>query len=178
MGLHEIRISAVKAWESEHISFPGDSSVCEVQRTKGSRLSWNACHQPEDDRAGNSTQERPYIFVLLESATHKILSAWGYDSEHLWSMTHHHSSFTLVTSAVSPKHIESCINYCGLPGGSDSKESACNAGDESSNPGLGRSPPEGNGNSLPYSCLENPKGRRAWQATVHGVAKSRTWLSD
>ena len=45
-------------------------------------------------------------------------------------------------------------------------------------PGLGRSPGEGNGNPLQYSCLENPMDRGAWWATVHGVAKSRTQLSD
>ena len=45
-------------------------------------------------------------------------------------------------------------------------------------PGLGRSPGEGNGNLLQYSCLENPMDRGAWWATVHGVTKSRTRLSD
>ena len=65
-----------------------------------------------------------------------------------------------------------------LPGGSDGKTSAYNAGDPGSIPGSGRSPGEGNGNPLQYSCLENPMGGGAWQATVHGVAKSRTRLSD
>ena len=50
--------------------------------------------------------------------------------------------------------------------------------DASSIPGLGRSPGGGNGNPLQYSYLENPMDRGAWQATVHGVAKSRTRLSD
>ena len=59
-----------------------------------------------------------------------------------------------------------------FPGGSDGKESACNAGDLSSIPGLGRSPGEGNGNPLQYSCLENPKDRGTWQGTGHGVVKS------
>ena len=54
-----------------------------------------------------------------------------------------------------------------------SKEPACNAGDQGSILGLGRSTGEGNGNPLQYSCLENPMGRRAWQATVHGVARVR-----
>ena len=66
----------------------------------------------------------------------------------------------------------------GFPGGLHSKESACNAGDLGLIPGLGRSPREGNGNPLQYSCLGNPMDRGAWWATVHGVAKSRTWLSD
>ena len=105
----------------------------------------------------------------------------------------------------------------GLPGGSDNKEPACNAGDPGSVPGSGRSAGEGNGYPLPfllgefhgqrslegyspwgrkeldtterlhftsslhffyYSCLGNPMDRGAWRATVHGVAKSTTQLSD
>ena len=65
----------------------------------------------------------------------------------------------------------------GFPGGSASKESACNAGDLGSIPGLGRSPGEGKGNPLQYSCLENSMVRGAWQATIYGVAKSQTRLS-
>ena len=65
-----------------------------------------------------------------------------------------------------------------FPGGSDSRESACNVGELSSILGLGRSPGEGNGNILKYSCLENPMDRGALQATVHGIAKSQTWLSN
>ena len=63
-------------------------------------------------------------------------------------------------------------------GVSDVKASASNVGDPGSIPGSGRSPGEGNGNPLQYSCLENPMDRGAWQATVHGVAKSQTRLSD
>ena len=65
-----------------------------------------------------------------------------------------------------------------LPGGLDGKASAYNLGDLGSIPGSGRSPGEGNGNPLQYSCLENPMGGGAWWATVHGVKKSRTRLSD
>ena len=64
----------------------------------------------------------------------------------------------------------------GFPGGSDGKESDCNVGDQGSIPGSGRSPGEGNGYPLQYSCLENPMNRGAWRATVHGVAQSRTGL--
>ena len=60
----------------------------------------------------------------------------------------------------------------GFPGGSDSKESACNAEDQSSVPGGVRSPGEENGGPLQYSCLENSMDRGAWRATVHGVTKS------
>ena len=63
-------------------------------------------------------------------------------------------------------------------GNSDSKESACNSEDPGSIPGLGRSPGEGNGNLLQYSCLGNHMDRGAWQAIVHGVSKSRTLLSN
>ena len=58
------------------------------------------------------------------------------------------------------------------------KASVCNVGDPGSIPGLGRYPEEGNGNPLQYSCLENSMDGGAWWATVHGVAKSRTRLSD
>ena len=58
------------------------------------------------------------------------------------------------------------------------KESACNAGDLGANPAPGRSPGEGNGYPLQCSCLENSMDRGACQATVHGVAKSQTQLSD
>ena len=65
----------------------------------------------------------------------------------------------------------------GFPGGSEVKESACSAGDLGSIPGLGKSPGEGNGNPLQYSCLEIP-----WMeepgGTVHGVAKSQTQFRD
>ena len=73
-----------------------------------------------------------------------------------------------------------CTDICasGFPGGSDSKESACNTGHPSSIPGSGRSPGEVNGNPLQYSCLENSMDRGAWRTAVHGVAKSQTRLSD
>ena len=66
--------------------------------------------------------------------------------------------------------------FC-FPGGSEVKVFACNAGDLSLIPGWGRSPGEGNGDPLQYSCLENPMDGGAWWATVHGVAKSRTRLT-
>ena len=66
----------------------------------------------------------------------------------------------------------------GFPGGSVVKTLPANAGDVGSNPGLGRSPGEGNGNPLQYSCLGNPMDRGAWWATVHGVTKSWTGLGD
>ena len=63
------------------------------------------------------------------------------------------------------------FSFWGFPGGSDGKQSACNAGDLGLIPGSGRSPGEGNGNPLQYSCLENAMDIGAWQATVHRVAE-------
>ena len=80
-----------------------------------------------------------------------------------------------------PKELFGQLKYitCWVfPDGSDGKESACNVGDPGLITGLGRSPGEGSSNPLQYSCLENPMDRGAWQATVHGVTKSQTQLSD
>ena len=63
-------------------------------------------------------------------------------------------------------------------GGSVVKNLPANIGDLGSIPGSGRSPGEENGDSLQYSCLENPMNRGAWWATTHGVTKSQTQLSD
>ena len=71
--------------------------------------------------------------------------------------------------------IYSLIVFCvAFPGGSDGKESACKAGDESWVPGWGRPPGKGHGNPLQYCCLENPMDREAWWAPVYEVAKSQT----
>ena len=82
-------------------------------------------------------------------------------------------SWLILNSHYRDFKCDSCF-----PGGSEVKLSAYNAGDLGSIPGSGRSPGEGNGNPLRYSRLENPMDRGAWRATVHGVAKSRTRLSD
>ena len=78
--------------------------------------------------------------------------------------------------------LDSCTRWphSGFPGGLEGKASARNVGDPDSNqdldsiPGSGRSPGEGNGNPLQYSCLKNPMDRGAWQTTVHGVTNSWT----
>ena len=67
------------------------------------------------------------------------------------------------------KNLDSAVN--GTPGGSVVKNLPANAGEAGSIPGPGRSPGEGNGNPLQYSCLGNPIDREAWQAIVHGIAK-------
>ena len=72
-----------------------------------------------------------------------------------------------------PQHFIICETQ-GSPDHSVGKESTCNAGDSSFIPGLGRSTGEGEGHPLQHSCLENPMDGDAWQATVHGFAKSQT----
>ena len=64
----------------------------------------------------------------------------------------------------------------GFPGSSPGKESACNAGDPSSVPELGRSPGEINSYPLQYSCLENSMDRGAWQVTIHGITIGYDWV--
>ena len=80
-------------------------------------------------------------------------------------------SIWLYSKFLSNKMFEQDHLIKGFPRSSVSKESACNAGDPSSISGLGRSPGEGNGNPLQYSCIGNPMLREAWQATVHEVAR-------
>ena len=69
------------------------------------------------------------------------------------------------------------ITSAHLPSGADGEESACRVGDQSLIPGSERSPGEGNGYPLQYSCLENSMDREALWVTVHGVAKSGTRLN-
>ena len=92
------------------------------------------------------------------------------------------NSIVVSTLAYMSLHTQNFIvksdaNHEGFTDGSSSKKSACNAGYLGLIPGSGRSPGEGNGNPLHYSYLENSMDRGAWQATVHGVAKSHTRLS-
>ena len=88
---------------------------------------------------------------------------------------------TVETLITAGRGVRGCsyllqLNQClpHNPCGSDGKESACNARDPGSLPGLGRSPGEGNGYPLQYSCLENPMDIGAWWATLHGFTKNRT----
>ena len=89
---------------------------------------------------------------------------------HFYLHFHFYSPFPLICLSV--------FFQKGLPCSSNGKESACEGGDQGSVPGLGSSSGEGNGNPLQYSCLENSMDREAWRATVCGVTKSRTRLSD
>ena len=79
-----------------------------------------------------------------------------------------------VDDLISTPRITKPLPCTEFPSGSEDKVSACSVEGLGSIPGLERSPGEGNGNPLQYSCLENPMDGGAWQATVHGIAKSLT----
>ena len=100
--------------------------------------------------------------------------------EHFWSTC---SLFQLkiiifCSANFSLIDLASCTPLLGLPCGSEVTASAWTAGDPGSIPESERSPGEGNGNPLQYSCLENPVEGGAWWATVHGISKSQTRLND
>ena len=85
------------------------------------------------------------------------------------------SLFLILFCLILPRYLS---NQIGFPGGSPVKNLPSNVGDVGLIPVSGRSPREGNGNPLQYSCLGNSMDRGTWQATVHGVTKSWTQLSD
>ena len=135
-----------------------------------------------------------------EKATHSGILAWRIPwtvkSMGLQRVGHNWATFTFIfhsfllthSDEISiPSYLSSNGKNPGLelwsqsrdfPGGSAVKNMPASAGDAGSIPMLGRSPGKGNGNPLQYSCWKIPKTRGAWRATVHGVAKSWTWLSD
>ena len=137
--------------------------------------------QPYHPPSKSITTTDPFIVSIvlpfLECHILRIIQHIAF-SDWLLSGNNKHLRFLHVFSYLLSRWLFIPLPTEDLPGGSDGKASACNVGDPSSIPGSGRSPGEGNGNPLHYSCLENPIDRGAWQATVqHGVAKSQTWLS-
>ena len=120
-------------------------------------------------------EESEKVGLKLNIQKTKIMASGPINSWHIDEETWKQCQ-TLFLGA--PKSLQMVIAAMKFPGGSDGKVSACNAGDLASIPVWGRSPGEGNGNPLQHSCLENPTDWGAWQATVHGVAKSQTRLSD
>ena len=118
----------------------------------------------------NSSLKRFYYEMHATVPRSRALAATQSPARHFLS-----SLSNLPPASRHPELLHFLVFYYSF--GAEVKASACNVGDLASIPGPGRSPGEGNGNPLQYSCLENPD-RGAWWATVHGVAKSRTQLSD
>ena len=127
--------------------------------------------------------------VFLPEKSLKQRKLVSYDPWRPWRVSHNcaakHSSTRGYSMLIYSSTCKKGCRYLkvigislGSSGGSDSKESACKVGDRSLILGLRRSPGEGNGNPLQYSCLENFMDRGAWWAPVHGVAKTWTGLSD
>ena len=114
---------------------------------------------------------------------YSIIDSMHMNLSKLWEIVEDRGAWCAVVHGVANIWTQLCnwttTKSCS-PGlsGSEVKASACSAGDLGSISGSGRSPGEGNGNPFQYSCLENPMDGGAWWATVHGVAKSRTRLSD
>ena len=104
-------------------------------------------------------------------ATHSSILAWRIQ----W-MKEHGRLQSMRSQRVG--HDWATNTFLGFPGGSDGKESHCNAGSLSLIPASGRSPGERNGYPLQYSCLENSMDKGAWRAIIYGVAKSWTWLTS
>ena len=119
----------------------------------GSPLQYSCLENPMDRGAPRAT-------------VHRVAKSWTQLKQ---LSAHSHTRILLFSCNLWPM---------GFAGGSDGKESTCNAGDLGSIPGLGRSSGGGHGHPLQYSCLENPMDRGAWRVTVHGVTKSQTQLSD
>ena len=112
-----------------------------------------------------------YYFLKLTKDFQDLEFSFGLCLQSLWGEIN-------SIRSLSRMRIPSLEKKDYFPDDSDGKESSWNAGDPSSIPESQRSPGEGNGYPLQYSCLGNPMDRGAWRATVHGVAKSWTWLSD
>ena len=128
-------------------------------------------------------QNRSFTLSISPSNEYSELISFTIDwinlavQETLKSLLQHHSSKASVLQCLAFFMVQ-LSHPLGFPGGSEVKAPASNEGDLGLIPGSGRSPGEGNGNPLQYSCLKNPMDRGAWGATVHGVAKSQTRLSD
>ena len=141
--------SSTLAWKIPWMEEPGRL------QSMGS-LSWT--------RLSDFTFTFPFHALEKEMATHSSVLAWRIPGKgslvgcRLWGRTE-----SDTTEATQQQQ--------GIPHSSVGKESACNAGELDSIPGSGRSPGEGNGNPLQYSCLENLMDRGAWQATGHGAAR-------
>ena len=133
-----------------------------------------------------------YLFVLF-TASSTFRAQHGLDTQEMFaaltnrSLQEGEEHLESICLSIHPSiHPTVCLStslydlgkYMGFPGGSDGKESACNARYLGSIPGMGRSPGGGCGNPLQYSCLENPMDKRILAGTVHGVEKSRTQLRN
>ena len=128
------------------------------------------CSIPGSGRSPGEGNGTPSQYYYLENPMDR--GAWQ-ATPHCVAKTHTHTH----TRYFQIGSLLLFLRHWVFPGGAEVKAST-NAGDLGSIPGSGRSPGEVNGNPHQYPCLENPMEEGAWRAIVHGVTKSRTWLSD
>jgi len=144
------------------------------------------CKQPVPNTVtfrGTRVRTSTYEFCGGHKSVQNISTIFPFYRWRIWPWKFQGQKESKMWSDYSPGFTDSRSKLLfdtlwGFLGGSNNKESACNAGDPGSITGSGKSPGERNGNPLQYSWLENSMDRGAWQATVHGVTKSQTWLSD
>ena len=149
-----------KKWQPTSVFLPGES------QGRGSLVGCSPWGWKSRTRLSDFTFTFHFHALVKEMATHSSVLAWRIPGTG-------EPGGLLSTGSHRVGH-----NWSDLAVAADCKASVYNAGDPGSVPGLGRSPGEGNGNPLQYYYLENTMDRGAWSATVQGVAKSRTWLSD
>ena len=126
-----------------------------------------------------------YVYMLFHTFSLYTSASWP------WSIWGWHQALPpelvviqlIDSTCIMPRKLRYSLMVLGVPSqvALMVKKSVCNAGDARDTgliPGSGKAPGEGNGNPFQYSCLENSMDRGAWQARVHGVAKSSTWLRD
>ena len=137
---------------------------------------WSFSFSPSNECSGLISFRIDWFDLLVVQGTLKnLLQHQSLKASILWC-----SAFFMVQVShlymTTAKTVAWLYEPRGFPCGSGSKESACNVEDPGSIPELGRSPGEGNGNPLQYSCLEISVDRGSWRFIVHGVIKSQTWL--
>ena len=138
--------------------------------THSSILDWEIPWTEEPDGLQSKGSQRVrHDLTTKQQQMHRLFEISWFWRMQIWF----HANCIKILGHLNKRH-----GLLGFPGGSEVKAFASNTGDLGSIPGSGRSPGEGNGNPIQYSCLENPMDGGAWWATVHGVAKSRTRLSD
>ena len=167
------------------VGIPVDLTPQYEQLGKRPQVSWKWSSKPRSEQRNNKNQKKTLNWSLISfffSLWHQVISSSLLFQNRLYcgsvildNIYKREEEKTGQTPFI-PIH---CLwQHSPFPGGSDGKASACDAGDRDLIPGSRRSPGEGNGNPLQYSCLENPMDGGGWWATVHGVAKSWTRLSN
>ena len=149
--LEWVAISFSKAWKWK-------LKVKSLSRVWLWATSWTGAYQAPPSMGFSSQEYWSGVPLPSPAICIHIFNSFFFNTKHWVEFPVLYSRFSLVIYFI----LSFIYIYMGFPGGSDGKESACNAGDLGLIPRLGRSPGEGNGNPLQYSCLENPMDRGPW----------------